>query len=296
MSSPFTRVLIMGDTHCGSSSGLTPPSYDAEPGDKESSAFQLYELRRWHWGEFTSALARFSPFDVCLANGDLIDGTQKKSNGFDLIEQDRLKQANMATQIIKTVDAKQHAFTLGTPYHTGDSEDFEQVVAGEFGCQAKKSIVLDVNGVKIQATHHAAGSQNPGTRQNRLGVEAAVIRKRFFEGRAQKIDLFFRSHAHYSGSYRDGGLEGWRVPSLQLVNTSKYGRSFGMDLDYGFLVADIYGPGAFNVQEVTWKPEIPEDDLQIVVEAAHKERRKANTEILSKPVPYHGKVVPRGLY
>lgn len=295
MASPFTRVMIMGDTHCGSTSGLTPPSYDSEPADKTSSDFQLYELRRWHWDEFSSSIARFGPFDVCIANGDLIDGTQRKSNGLDLIVQDRIAQADMAQAILHKVNAARYAFTLGTPYHTGDVEDFEQLVANEFGCEAKKAVIVKVNGVTIQATHHAQGSQNPGTRQNRLGVEGAVIRKRYYEGRGEKIDLFFRSHAHYTGSYRDGGLEGWRVPSLQLVNTSKYGRSFGMDLDYGFLVADVYGPGAFSVQEVTWKPDIPETDLEVIVDGAARERRKANTEILSVPVPVHGNV-PRGIF
>jgi hypothetical protein len=295
MAKPFTRVIIMGDTHCGSTSGLTPPGRDAEPGDTDSAQYHLYELRRWHWEQFVSAVDRFGPFDVCIANGDLIDGTQHRSGGADLIETDRIEQAKMATQILKKIKANRYVFTLGTPYHTGDMEDFEQLVAQEFEGRAKKEILLTVNGVVMHASHHAAGSQNPNTRQNRLGVEAAVIRKRVFEERLQRPDVFFRSHAHYSGSYRDGGLEGWRVPSLQLVNTSKYGRSFGMDLDYGFLVADVYGPKAFNVQEVVWRPLATASDVEVIQDEATRERRASVTELLSRPTPVHNKV-PRGLY
>lgn len=285
----------MGDTHCGSTSGLTPPNCDSEPADLESAQGKLYLLRRWHWEEFTSAIQRFGKFDICIANGDLIDGDQYRSNGADLVEGDRISQVAMATQIIKKVKAKKHVFTLGTPYHTGNGEDFEQLVAAEFGCVAKKEVIVEVDGVVIHATHHAAGSQNPNTRQNRLGVDAAILRKRVFEGRLQKPDIFFRSHAHYGGSYRDGGLEGWRVPSLQLVNTSKYGRSFGMDLDYGFLVADVYGPKAFVVKEVVWVPAMPASEVEITVESAIRERRESVVALMSSPGPVHDRV-PRGLY
>lgn len=295
MAAPFTRVIIMGDTHCGSSSGLTPPSYDSEPGDPKSMEFALYDLRRWHWEQFSASIDKYGPFDICIANGDLIEGTQRRSNGNDLLNQDRLWQANMATQIIRKIGAEKNVFTLGTPYHVGDPEDFEQLVAEEFDAVAKKEVLVNANGVMIHATHHAPGSQNPNTRQNRLGVDAAIIRKRVYEGRLQKVDLFFRSHAHYSGTVRDGGLEGWRVPALQLVNTSKYGRAFAMDLDYGFLVCDIYGQGAFSVREILWMPPMKSTDLEHIADGALRERRKSVTELLSNPVPVPSRV-PRGLW
>ena len=42
----FNRLIALGDTHCGSISGLTPPRYELVP-EVDSHKFELYELRQW---------------------------------------------------------------------------------------------------------------------------------------------------------------------------------------------------------------------------------------------------------
>lgn len=279
-----TKVIVLGDLHCGSISGLTPPNFETGEPFADTPEWKAWELRTWHYAEFVKHIEMMQPFDICIANGDLIDGNQSRSNGQDLIVQDRNQQAKMAIQCLKKVNAKEYFFTLGTPYHTGQSEDFEDLIAEEFNSKAEKEVLVNVNGTVIHAAHHAPGSQNPNTRQNRLGVEASILNKRFAEGRlSPRPHLFFRSHAHYSGGYIDGGMEGRRVPSLQMANKSKYGRSFAMDLDYGFLVVDVYGPGLYSVGEAKWQPRVVEmQTATAIFDAASKARRKTINELLLK--------------
>lgn len=269
------RMIVVSDFHCGSVSGLTPPGMDSIPGEDMPAAKKLYDLRRDHYNHFSENVDRYKPYDICLSNGDLIDGSQSRSYGMDLLYIDPDEQVTLATKLLKTIEADQYHFTLGTPYHTGQIEDHEARIANEFDTVAGKEVIFTVNDVTVHAQHKAGGSQNVNTRQNNLNVQAQVLKERFFRNEIPKIDLFFRSHCHYSGGWSDSTIQGYRTPALQFANNSKYGRNFDMPLDYGFIVVDFHDAGRFTVDTITWQLDTTPTEVEYTIDTKRKEDRAA---------------------
>lgn len=281
----FKRVLVMGDTHCGSVTGLTPPSWDQMP-ETGTSAFEVYELRRWLWENFSQAIENWSPFDLAIFNGDLIDGSQSKSSGWGLLTPDRLEQAQMAKQIVKKVGAATNRFTMGTAYHTGSQEDFEELIANDFDERIVQELVQDVEGTIIHARHHVSGSQLSHTRQNALGKEILDLHLRISTKKidAEHVHVLVRSHCHYGGVLVDHGVTAIRVPALQLEGENKWARRFpSARLEYGLVILDVYGPGVFTHHLVTWDlPPRQAETLTSSLRKAETERREDSVKVLLK--------------
>lgn len=294
----FVRIVAVADMHCGSDGGLTPPQFDAEPGDRDSAEYKAWELRRWHYGEFYDAVKLWGPFDIAVINGDTLDGDQSRSRGQDLIFADRLTQANCAIANVKVLQAKKYIFVQGTPYHDGTDEDFATLVADAFGEVSRKEQFFDVMGTVFHAKHVAGGSQNPNTRQNALGQEIAKMRTRIAERTIEPdyVHVLIRSHCHYKGQLADGRMQAIRTPALQLTNNSKYGRTFDLPQDFGFTVIDVYGEGITSIQQVVWVPSPTELMLidQGVFEEAGEERRISAMQTLVSRCNV-GQAAPTGL-
>lgn len=293
----FVRVLIMGDTHCGSVSGLTPPAREMTP-EQGTEQYELYELRRWLYSSWANALEPFRPFDVAIFNGDLIDGDQSRSSGWELLEVDRLQQAEMAKHLVRQVGASVNKFVMGTAYHTGPDEDYEALVANEFDERIQKEVVLTVRGTTFHATHHVSGSSLAHTRQNALGREINDMLVRLAKRRidADWVHILVRSHCHYGGSISDHGMTAYRVPALQLANGHKWARRFASGtLDYGILVVDVYGEGRFQAYPIPFV--LPPREATLLddglIEAASEEMRQSGIEALLRNPPEPA-VVPQG--
>lgn len=288
------RVFVGSDFHCGSLSGLTPPSYDAEPADTESALFSIWRERREFYNRFAHEVERFQPFDIAIFNGDLIDGDQSRSKGQELLEPDRLQQANMAISIVKKVGAPVNYFTHGTAYHTGpEAEDYEQIVADAFDAKIENEINVDVGGVVINAMHHVSTTQNVNTRNNGLGKAAADLTYRVGRGDLVRLpDLAFRGHRHYYGRSDDGEVDVIGLPALQFTNGAKWARSFTIPQTFGFCVVEVE-EGEYQVILRQWKSVSVESELVELVNRASDEEREAVMEILRSSKPYTEGAVPR---
>jgi hypothetical protein len=255
---PTKRVLLCSDSHCGHRSGLTPPAWQLRPSeDAEMKRSKWVNGQRETWKWFVSNVSKIKPIDHLIINGDLIDGTGWRSGGTELITTDRNVQIDMAIKWIRWVGAKSVHIIRGTPYHAGQQEDLEDIVASELQCSIGDHEWFDINGVVFDCKHKIAGSTIPHGRVTPL-LKAKLWNGLWAAREAQpKADVIIRGHVHYY--LYAGGIEGnreWRVmslPALQGMGTKYGAKECEGTVDYGFVFCDIDTKG-----NITWESRIAE--------------------------------------
>jgi hypothetical protein len=261
------RVVLMGDTHCGHEAGLTPAAFqvrwrEAEKDeDNEDNAARLIREREnkaaalehecWAW--YVAACRRVQPVDLVIFNADAIDGRGERSGGTELLTADRGKQCDMAVTAIRKMGARRTMMTYGTPYHTGQIEDWEDNIADRLDAECIKShLWVDVNGLIFDVKHHIGSSSVPYGRSTPI-TKDRVWNLIWAEHEQQpKANVIIRSHVHYfHGAFGTGWL-GMTLPALQAAGTKYGARKCSGTVDFGFVVFDVKPSGNFS-----WYPEQP---------------------------------------
>lgn len=227
------RILILSDLHCGHRFGLA----------HKSQCVNKYQTQGWKF--FEEGLKKYGPFDVVFVNGDAIDGSCKKNSGVELITTNRFEQAEMAIKILQSIPVTKGCpfyFTYGTPYHTGDAEDFELVIANKFKQGEKINIddtyLIQVEGVLFDLKHKISSASMPHGRSSSPGRDILfAMLKEVKEGRP-KANVFIRSHVHYYSFFETMGRIAITTPPLQLNSTYGQRQCSGI-IDFGFLTCDV---------------------------------------------------------
>ena len=229
------RVLAIADLHSGHNLGLTPPKYDFE----EDTAH--YAVRSEIWGWYDALVKRLRP-DIVIVDGDCIDGRGEKSGGTELLFTDRLKQCKVATKALKAIPRNPKFFmAYGTGYHTGDYEDFENIIADNI--EAEKigaEDTISVNGLNINYRHHIGRSGIPHGRHTAVAKEKLWNNIWSERGEYPKADIILRAHVHYHNFCGGPGWLAMTLPALQGYG-SKYGaRKVTGTVDVGMVHFDIW--------------------------------------------------------
>ncbi len=258
-----TKVMIMSDLHCGHLVGLTPPSRHATLSRDATKAQKALEKTRLAlWGVFASEVASRPRPDILVVNGDSIDGDGGRSGGSELLTTDPQEQADMAAECIKFVKAPKVYMTYGTPYHTGVTTDFEQVVQTlvkesryNKECHLKSHLYLKVNDLTFDVKHKIGSSGIPH------GRHTAIAKERLWAGLwdeigvAPKADVFIRSHVHYANYCGGPGHLAMTTPALQGLG-SKYGtRQCSGIVNWGYTYFEIPTKG----KEFSWELVTPSE-------------------------------------
>lgn len=232
--------------HCGHMVGLTHPSDNPQYDDDYHAEASRYRALVWGWA--WGKIRALKKIDLLIHNGDAIDGKGSKSGGTEQIVMDRHEQAKMAANILKRINAKEIRLTYGTGYHTGNFEDYEDVVAQLVGCpKPSGELNIEVNGVIFNAKHKAGGSQIPHGRMT------AQLRDKMWNtlwaarGEYPESDIQIRSHNHYFKYGGDADSFIVATPALQGYGWNKYGtRIMSGTVDYGFVWFDVYEDGRYS--------------------------------------------------
>ena len=239
------RVLVISDLHTGHDLGLTHPSDDFDDGTTH------YLVRRTIWEWYKPLVKRLKPH-IVIVNGDAIDGDGKKSGGTEQLTTDRIKQCKMAVKTLNVIPGKpKYSMSYGTGYHTGDDEDFEDIIAREMGAEKiGAEDTLDVNGLLINYRHHIGRSGIPHGRHTAVAKERLWNLMWAERGEYPKADVLIRSHVHYYDHCGGFGWLGMTTPALQGYG-SKYGaRRVTGTVDVGLVYLDVWSKDKF-----TWKAE-----------------------------------------
>lgn len=230
------RILTIADTHCGNIAGLTPEKYNPS----SEMDYKAYTYRRALWEWFVAEIDKLKPIDICVCNGDLIDGKGPKNGGVEQIYQSRPAQIAMAVDVLKEIDAKEYQFTYGTGYHTGPEDDWELQIAQEFNSLVHDVCTLTINGLVLKWRHHINGSQVPSGRATPLLRQQEWDALWSLDGEFQRADIMVFSHVHYFQMNQNRYGSAFITPALQGLGGSQLGaRRMGGIVDYGFIHFDI---------------------------------------------------------
>lgn len=239
------RVLVVSDMHCGASTGLTPYKW------------QTTELQAELYGLYVSWIRECRPFDILLVNGDAIDGTGEKQGGTEQITTDRLKQCDIAVECLQETGATQTHIIAGTPYHTGNAEDFEKIIADKMGGKFHSRGFFNINGVEFNLKHKVGAASVPHTKLTPLAREILLNREWYLDGTEPLARVLIRSHVHYYEQIEHSGCIGFITAGLQSLG-SKYGsRQCGGVVHFGILIIDVDNDGG-----VTWVSKKAEGKVQ----------------------------------
>ena len=234
----FIRVLSLSDTHCGNFTGLTPDKYNPQSEDN----YKAYVYRRTLYEWVCKQVDLLRPIDICVADGDLIDGKGDKTGGCEQIEMKRPKQIEMATEFLKFVDAKEYHFAFGTGYHVGREDDWESIIANEFHTDADDIVTQKVNGLTMKWRHHIGGSLVPAGRATSLLRQQEWDALWSLDGEFERANIMVFGHVHYFQSFTNRFGSVFTQPGLQGLGGSQLGsRRMGGIVDFGLLHFDIKG-------------------------------------------------------
>lgn len=227
----MTRVVVISDLHCGHRVGLTPP--DVDNGGK------AHDYRRALWNFYAETIDSLKPIDILVCNGDAIEGKGAKNGGIELIAPDRSAQVEWATKCIAYADARQHFFTYGTGYHTGGEDDWENLVAREFGGDIKSLQFINVNGLVFAFRHCIGSSQSPAGRAGPISRDRLWQLIWSINDERPRPDISVYSHVHYYTMVEDRNGTGFSTPALQGYGTDFGARILGGTVDFGLIKFDV---------------------------------------------------------
>jgi hypothetical protein len=234
----FKRVLSISDLHSGNVVGLTPEKYNPQSEDN----YKAYVYRRGLYEWTCNEIDKLRPIDICVADGDLIDGKGDKTGGCEQIEMSRPKQIEMASDFLNFIDAKEYYFSFGTGYHVGREDDWESVIANEFHTEADDIVTKDVNGLVMKFRHHIGGSMAPTGRATGLLRQQEWDTLWSINGEFERASVMVFGHVHYFQSFTNRFGTLFTQPALQGLGGSQLGsRRMGGIVDFGFLHFDIKG-------------------------------------------------------
>jgi hypothetical protein len=245
-------VAAIGDLHCGSRSGLTPPgkAYRIDPDDDDQSHWAKWQDAMWTW---FAAVAKSRKVTGVILNGDLVDGRGPWTGGIEEITTERRKQAKMAARCAQEFGAEWHVITSGTPAHVSkDGEDWDASVAEYLphatAIGTQRVIDPGKRGVLFHLKHHVSSSVIPHGRWTGPAREALWTELNALHQGHPQAQVVLRSHAHYA---IDGGNRHWRVfvlPCLQ--GETLYPRGHNLrDVDIGVTFFEITGKGNWAWQQ-----------------------------------------------
>jgi hypothetical protein len=146
--------------------------------------------------------------DICVVNGEPIDGANKKQLGNQSWTTNVLDQANDAVKLLKKIPANKFLFVRGSGYHIQiDGTPIEQTIAENMngveysifeGMQTSKTDYwanVEINGKIFSFTHHIPYIKSFYYRPTPLSKEAALMA--LDKDRSMKYDVIVRSHVHY---------------------------------------------------------------------------------------------------
>ena len=239
------KGVILSDLHSGHLFGLTSSKNISQPTVDDRIHLKAYEWQTHVWDWFSKEINSIGKIDRLIINGDAIEGKGERSGATELITADRGGQIEIAKNVIETINFKRLTIVRGTPSHTGEEEDWEDVLADRMGVQAQDHAWLECNGIVMDIKHHIGSTSVPGAIPPALPREA-VWNLLWAEKELQpRSNVFIRSHLHKFYAVMDDDFIAMVTPALQ--GWTKYGgKQMSKTISYGFISYEITEKGAFR--------------------------------------------------
>lgn len=246
------RVVAISDLHCGHRIGLTPPDYAPRNTSKWHTA------QRALWKEYCRMVKAYSPVDVLLVLGDVIDGRGEKSGSSELITTDIQVQCNMAADCINMWNAPEICMVFGTAYHTGSVQNNEESVAEKVNAnKIGGQEWVKVDNVTFDLKHFVGNTSTPYG-MNPVSKDWVWNLVWNIRGEQPLSNIFLRGHVHNFSHVGNDSYLGITLPALQGLG-SKFGTKIpSKRVDFGMVYFDVKGDKyTWNWDIVTVKAQKP---------------------------------------
>ena len=242
----FKRLVILSDLHCGHQGGLTPEKWQYNLDNEATADLAKLQTESWNW--YLSTVQKIGKTcDVMVVNGDLIDGRGERNGGAELITTDRLSQCAIAVECLQVWSPENIFITRGTPYHSGQSEQYEDIIAERLNAIIDDTIIINVNGKIFNFRHKVGGSSVPHGKATSALKESVWQNLKSIYNDCPQVDVVVRSHVHNFIAIQDSLRYTITTPALQV--NSRYGKQQCTGYtDFGFIVIDVYDNGKIDIQ------------------------------------------------
>lgn len=161
--------------------------------------------------------------DLCVVNGEPIDGANKKQLGNQSWSTNLNDQANDAVKILKRIKASKYLFVRGSGYHVQiDGTSIEGFIADKMNAvdysvidgirhNAQYWANVSCYGKNISFTHHIGYTKYPAYRTTPLARESSTMS--LDKERNMKYDVIVRSHVHYYIETRTINTKAFTTPA-----------------------------------------------------------------------------------
>jgi hypothetical protein len=175
-----TIIAVVGDTHCGGTTGLCPPIYELNGnGHKQANKAQKWLWRCWvdYWRRVFDLASEYSAEIITVVNGDLVEGVHHGTTQVVSLRPDDMMNIAIACLEPYTRRAKHLFVTKGTEAHVGSGGLWDDLLARDLGAIPHDAspawywLPIEVEGVKFTFSHHGRA----GTRGWTKGTGARTI-------------------------------------------------------------------------------------------------------------------------
>ena len=195
------KVLIVNDLHCGSIYGLGVPNFCGLSG----YTLPFTETNRFLYDRWNQMINAVGAVDLVIANGDLVEGLNKKRNGEETLTPFIKDQSNMAANLLGRITTGEYAFTGGSGYHTGQDTNGDQEVCDKLGgTWFGTDGTIEIEDIKLHVRHVGQHSKIPHSRATGLLFDFLIASLQ-----GDNTNIFIRSHTHkfvYAGIHNRLGM------------------------------------------------------------------------------------------
>jgi hypothetical protein len=217
------------------------------------------ELQNDLWSWYTSKIKELGHFDLLVSIGDLVEGNKIKDN-LDLYTANIKTQTEIAIECIEIVDVDKMLFIRGTPFHTSNGMEAEELIAEYFNSEIYDEKRIEVNGIKIHYKHTTGKSGIPHGQLILKDMLWSLLKESLND--TEKSHIYCRAHAHEK-LYIESNLGiGIINPCLKLP-FENFGRKFNSWYNIGFSTIEIDDNGKIETQFYEYKYLIPEQIMKI---------------------------------
>ncbi len=238
--SPIKRAIaLMGDLHFASIYSLMRPfiTFDNRTILPSPEQQKLNLVFNWCYEKM-----KYWNVDTILFCGDIIQGTNKKSFGNDLVTANLEEQRTLATDYLRPICKNRKVFGVsGTDYHQSLDTEIERKIIEDLNGQyfGKMGWITIPNSKRVLNLAHesAKATVYPFATMER---EATGMMKAYGEGKLPfRPDVIIRGHRHLFGHLHTSSYHFVLVPAFQVwypFRTSYYGN---LQSDIGIVILFI---------------------------------------------------------
>ena len=227
-------LAITSDTHCRSTVGLMSPNGVPldDGGHVSPSPGQLWLWQCWlsFWDMVEKLQVKHNAPVWWESNGDLVDGDHH--NTYQIVSRNSIQEREIVRDVLDiplSLSPERIFIIRGTEAHVGVGGCSEESIARalsddwpvepdpESGNCSWWKLMMDVEGVLIDFTHHGRTGMRPWTHWNATALLAAQIVMERVRGHERIPNLAIRSHFHrHSDSYDAHLCRVIQTPAFQL--------------------------------------------------------------------------------